>query len=119
VVEDADDARATLQRLLEKEGHTVHVESDGVNGLAAILERAPDVAIVDIGLPGMDGYEVARRARAAGVQACLIALTGYGLEADKLRAHAAGFDSHLTKPAPIDQVLRLVSEAVPSERLAL
>jgi diguanylate cyclase len=111
VVEDAADARATLKRLLENEGHAVHTESDGVNGLAAIVERAPDVAIIDIGLPGMDGYEVARRARAAGVQACLIALTGYGLEADKLRAHAAGFDRHLTKPAPVDQVLRLVSEA--------
>jgi len=116
VVEDANDACATLQRVLENEGHSVHIASDGVSGLAAIIERTPEVAIVDIGLPGMDGYELARRARSAGVQAYLIALTGYGLPADKLRAHAAGFDTHLTKPAAMAQLLKLVSEASPSER---
>ena len=115
LVEDGTDARVMLQRVLENEGHSVYSANDGVSGLAAIIETTPEVAIVDIGLPGMDGYELARRARAAGVQAYLIALTGYGLPADKLRAHAAGFDTQLTKPAALDQLLKLVSEASPSE----
>ena len=113
LVEDAEDARRTLHRLLEGEGHSVCAASDGESGLRAILEQAPDVAIVDIGLPGLDGYELARRARSAGVHAYLIALTGYGLAEDRLRANAAGFDVHLTKPAEVDKLLKLVAEASP------
>jgi signal transduction histidine kinase len=111
VVEDVDDTRATLHRLLEGEGHSVCAAADGESGLRAILENAPDVAIVDLGLPGLDGYEVARRVRSAGVPAYLIALTGYGLPEDRQRADAAGFDVHLTKPAPVDELLKLVAEA--------
>jgi NO-binding membrane sensor protein with MHYT domain/CheY-like chemotaxis protein/two-component sensor histidine kinase len=111
VVEDADDARATLHRLLEGEGHSVCAAADGESGLRAILDRAPDVAIVDIGLPGLDGYELARRVRSAGVPAYLIALTGYGLPEDRQRADAAGFDVHLTKPASVDELLKLVADA--------
>jgi len=111
VVEDADDARATLHRLLEGEGHSVRAAADGESGLRAILETTPDVAIVDLGLPRLDGYEIARRVRSAGVPAYLIALTGYGLPEDRQRAEAAGFDVHLTKPAPVDELLRLVAEA--------
>ena len=113
LVEDAEDARRTLHLLLEAEGHLVCTASDGESGLRAILERSPDVAIVDIGLPGLDGYEVARRARSAGVEARLIALTGYGLPEDKRRASSAGFDVHLTKPAPVAELLKAVAGASP------
>ena len=110
LVEDAADARSTLHRLLEAEGHSVCIAADGESGLRAILERTPDVAIVDIGLPGLDGYEIARRARSAGTRAYLIALTGYGLAEDRLRAIAAGFDVHLTKPAEPANLLKLIAQ---------
>src|SRR5262245_38844309 len=111
IVEDSHDARLSLQRVLEHEGHTVHAEADGEAGLDAILRMRPDVALVDIGLPGLDGYRIARRVRSLGLPTCLVALTGYGLADDKDQAHAAGFDAHLTKPPPMSALLRLVAEA--------
>ncbi|HET7402680.1 MAG TPA: ATP-binding protein, partial [Usitatibacter sp.] len=102
VVEDNADARETLQRLLELAGHAVRTAGDGVAGLQAALAHHPEVALIDIGLPGMDGYEVVRRIRAAeaetGRHALLVALTGYGLPEDRERALAAGFDAHVVKP---------------------
>jgi NO-binding membrane sensor protein with MHYT domain/ActR/RegA family two-component response regulator/two-component sensor histidine kinase len=111
VIEDADDARNSLRLALEVAGHEVHTASDGASGLRALLELRPEVALIDIGLPELDGYEVARRARLAGVNARLIALTGYGLPDDKAQAAAAGFDVHLTKPAAVERILGLVSNA--------
>jgi NO-binding membrane sensor protein with MHYT domain/CheY-like chemotaxis protein len=111
IVEDLQDTRLSLQRILESEGHTVHTASDGPSGLDAILQIQPDVAVVDVGLPGLDGYHLARRLRSAGLTTYLVALTGYGMADDKDRARAAGFDVHLTKPASVDDLLRLVSEA--------
>src|SRR4051812_6320948 len=108
VIEDMDDARQSLRLLLEKEGHRVHTASDGTSGLAALLQLQPDIALIDIGLPELDGYEVARRARAAGVRARLVAITGYGLAEDKSRAVEAGFDAHLTKPAATEVLLELI-----------
>jgi CheY-like chemotaxis protein len=70
----------------------------------------PDIALIDIGLPELDGYELARRARAAGVRARLVAITGYGLAEDKSRAVEAGFDAHLTKPAPTEVLLELIAQ---------
>jgi NO-binding membrane sensor protein with MHYT domain/CheY-like chemotaxis protein len=114
IVEDSSDTRLSLQRILEHEGHTVHAVADGPSGLKAILRYRPDIALVDIGLPGLDGYRLAERLRAAGVGTYLVALTGYGLSEDKKRARAAGFDAHLTKPAPLDELMKLVSEARPA-----
>jgi len=110
VIEDSDDARQSLRIVLESEGHRVHTASDGETGLDALVEMRPDIALIDIGLPGLDGYELARRARVAGVRARLIAISGYGLAEDKTRAAEAGFDAHITKPASVDHLLDLVSQ---------
>jgi signal transduction histidine kinase len=101
IVEDNADAGDSLRRLLELAGHRVRLAADGVAGLQALRERMPDVALIDVGLPLMDGYEVARQARASldGKPApLLVAVTGYGLPEDRERALAAGFDAHLVKP---------------------
>jgi CheY-like chemotaxis protein len=83
--------------------------------LEALLASGPDVAFVDVGLPGFDGYEVARRARAAGSRSHLVALTGYGQIADKQRAVEAGFDEHRVKPV-LDDDLRSSLERASSAR---
>jgi len=111
VVEDNVDARQTLRTLLETLGHEVHEAADGEAGVAAALERRPDLVFVDIGLPLLDGYEVARRLREAKFGARLVALTGYGREDDLQRAREAGFDEHLLKPATLEQ-LRAAIDAV-------
>ena len=106
LVEDNDDARETLSELLRLGGHSVETASDGEAGLQVVLSVVPDVALVDIGLPKMDGYEVARRVRAAidgDKRPYLVALTGYGLPEDRRRALDAGFDAHMVKP--VDNVL--------------
>jgi NO-binding membrane sensor protein with MHYT domain/CheY-like chemotaxis protein len=114
IVEDSQDTRLSLQKVLESEGHTVHTASDGPSGLDTILHVRPDVALVDIGLPGLDGYRLAQRLRSAGLKTFLVALTGYGLGEDKNRARDAGFDAHLTKPPPMAYLLKLVAEAARS-----
>jgi diguanylate cyclase len=111
LVEDMDDARTSLQRVLEHAGHRVLPARDGVEGLKKIMETRPDVALVDIGLPELDGYELARRVRAAGSRTYLVAVTGYGLAADQERARRAGFDAHLTKPASVALLLDTVASA--------
>ncbi len=100
VIEDNADARETLQLLLELDGHRVRVAGDGEEGLAAIEQHAPQIAFVDIGLPRVDGFELARRVRARGGhdKLRLIALTGYGRTEDRQAIEEAGFDMHLVKP---------------------
>jgi CheY-like chemotaxis protein/anti-sigma regulatory factor (Ser/Thr protein kinase) len=100
IVEDSRDSRDMLRYLLEHAGHEVHEAADGPSGVEAILKVRPDIALVDVGLPGLDGYEVARRVRAdaAGGKVRLVALTGYGLPDDHRRSQEAGFDAHLVKP---------------------
>ncbi len=99
LVEDNADARQMLRHLLERTGHEVHEAEDGHAGLERTLTLRPDAAIIDIGLPGLDGYELARRIRAAGhTRMLLVAVTGYGQSGDRLRSSEAGFDAHLTKP---------------------
>jgi signal transduction histidine kinase len=100
IVEDSRDSRDMLRYLLERAGHEVHEAADGPSGVDAILKVRPDIALVDVGLPGLDGYEVARRVRAdeAGAKVRLVALTGYGLPEDHRRSQEAGFDAHLVKP---------------------
>ena len=113
IVEDSRDGRDMLRYLLERAGHEVHEAGDGPSGVEAILKVRPDIALVDVGLPGLDGYEVARRVRAseAGRTVRLVALTGYGLPEDHRRSHEAGFDTHLVKPvdaARLDAVIGAV-----------
>jgi len=99
IVEDHDDARDMLRHLLTQTGHEVHEAADGLAGLYQALALRPDAAVIDIGLPGLDGYEVARRIRAAGdAGVLLVAVTGYGQSGDRQRSSEAGFDAHLTKP---------------------
>ncbi len=79
--------------------------------LQRVQDFAPDIVLLDIGLPEMDGYQVARRMRAAGVCSTIIALTGYGQAADKTLAHEAGFDAHLTKPVDFDALQLLIERS--------
>ena len=109
LVDDNDDMGLLFRTVLEQRGHHVKEARDGIEGLALILAEKPDVAIVDISLPGIDGYEVARRVRAAlGLSVWLVALTGYGDESDRLQALSAGFDTHMTKPVDIELVERML-----------
>ncbi len=114
VVDDNVDAASSLRMLLELEGHEVQVVHDGRQAIDAARAFAPNAVLLDIGLPGLDGYEVARRLRAEPMtRACLlIAITGYGQSDDHARSEAAGFDSHLVKPVEPDRVLALIDEAV-------
>ncbi len=100
VVEDSADARLGVQLLLEQAGHVVETAGDGPEGLAKLGQFHPDVALIDVGLPGMDGYELARVARSQPEtrDIRLVAITGYGQEEDRQRALAAGFDLHVAKP---------------------
>jgi signal transduction histidine kinase len=99
VVEDHQDAREMLLELLALQGHRVEGAGDGRAGLSLIVDSSPDVALIDVGLPELDGYEVARQVRRTlGRAVRLIAVTGYGQSYDRARAKEAGFDLHLTKP---------------------
>ena len=111
LIEDNVDACDTLGRLLALEGHTVAASYDGAAGLQAALEGAFDVIICDIGLPGLDGYEVARRLRAApgGARPYAIALSGYCQLDDRTRALDAGFDQYLVKPIQAETLLALIA----------
>jgi signal transduction histidine kinase/DNA-binding response OmpR family regulator len=115
IVEDTDDFRDILQEMLEDWGHEVSVAKDGLTGAARILELRPDVALIDLGLPGIDGYELARRVRAEarGADLFLVALTGYGGADDRARAQSAGFDRHLTKPISVPELLQVLSQLRP------
>ena len=113
VVEDNEDARETLRMLLEFGGHDVEGARDGEMGLELALARRPDALFVDIGLPKIDGYEVARRLRTVPeYRPFLIALTGYGLPEDRQRALDAGFDAHLVKPATPEAIEAVLSACV-------
>jgi PAS domain S-box-containing protein len=118
VVDDQRDMACSLARLLEGWGHEVDVAADGPSALELALARRPEVVLMDIGLPGMDGLEVARRLREQGVAARLVALTGYGQEEDRLSSLACGFDHHLVKPVDLDELRELIEGASP-DRLAV
>jgi signal transduction histidine kinase len=113
VVEDQDDSRETLKTLLTLWGHQVEVAENGRRGVEKALATQPEVALVDIGLPELDGYQVAEQVRAApsGNRIYLIALTGYGQPQDRKRALQAGFNAHLVKPVDPRELERLLAEA--------
>jgi PAS domain S-box-containing protein len=117
VVDDNVDAAQSLARLLEMTGHEVRLAYDGPSVLEAALDHRPEVVLLDIGLPGLDGFEVAQQIRqeAALSSIVLVALTGYGQNADRQQSQEAGFDHHLVKPASfseIEQILSSVSRQV-------
>ena len=109
VVDDNIDAANSLAQILNLTGH----RAEPVYGPREALERAanfqPDIILLDIGLPGMDGYEVARRIRARGSPVRIVALTGYGRTRDPAHAVRAGFNAHTTKPATVEEVKNIVA----------
>jgi PAS domain S-box-containing protein len=113
VVDDSLKNAASLEVLLSALGHEVHTAHDGMTALELVRELRPDVVLLDIGLPLVDGYEVARRCRQdpAFENVILVALTGYGQEQDRLRSREAGFDAHLVKPVNLEE-LKLVLNRV-------
>jgi CheY-like chemotaxis protein len=114
VVDDQADLARSLARLLKAWGHEVHSAHDGPAALEAAQTHRPEVVLLDVGLPGMDGYEVARRLRGqwdGGLR--IVALTGYGQEEDRLRSRAAGFDDHLVKPVDPDDLSRVIERDPP------
>ncbi|WNG32897.1 response regulator [Archangium violaceum] len=112
VVDDNEDAAEMLGEVLEMDGHRVTVVHDGMAALECLDALQPEVVFLDIGLPGMDGYEVARRIRqrTTGAGLRLVAITGYGQASDRKRSREAGFDAHLVKPVELDAVRVLVAD---------
>lgn len=124
IVDDNEAAALGLAKLLEHEGHTVHTVYDGRSALEAIPRLLPDVVLLDIGLPDIDGYEIAQRVRRIelspeGPVPTLVALTGYGQDSDKRRAQEAGFAHHLTKPVGITELRRVIERIKPVSALGV
>ena len=110
VADDYDDAREMLSFLLTKEGHEVVTAADGTSALASVIEFKPDVAILDIGMPGMSGYDVARALQSQdGPPVVLVALSGLGQNQDRAHAATAGFHHHFTKPLDVNALLTFLS----------
>ena len=110
VVDDNVDAANSLSTLLTMSGHATSLAHDGTEALRLATEEEPDLVLLDVGLPGIDGYEVARRVRRLPRlrHTRLIAMTGYGQESDKLAAAEAGFDRHLVKPVDFDVLVEMI-----------
>jgi len=117
LIDDNPDALDSLRMLLEFVGHEIDVASDGCSGIERVLAWHPEAALIDIGLPDIDGYEVVSRLRAMnlGSRPLLVALTGYGQPEDRQRALAAGFDVHLTKPVDLEELTRILNWRGPLE----
>jgi PAS domain S-box-containing protein len=118
VVDDNVDAATVLELLLQNSGHRVRVAHTGPTGLAAALDYRPDVMLVDIGLPELDGWEVAKRIRQQSAlhNIVLVAMTGYGREPERQRSQEAGFDHHLVKPADFKKVLQILATVAEKAR---
>jgi len=117
IAEDHVDSARCMARMLEQWRHVVRVVGDGAAAVATAREFLPDAILLDIGLPGMDGYEVARtlRTQAEFGETLILALTGYGREQDRQRASDAGFNSHLTKPVDPEVLRKLLAGRVCGE----
>jgi CheY-like chemotaxis protein len=111
VVDDNEDAAVMLSMALEMMGFETVVAHDGYSALEEAARFQPDVALIDIGLPGIDGYEVARQMRGILGHVQLVAVTGYGLDTDRQRSREAGFDHHLVKPVELAAVRALLARA--------
>jgi CheY-like chemotaxis protein len=114
IVEDNADIRELLRLRLERLGHTIDAAADGPAGLQRIVDGKPDMALIDIGLPGIDGYQVAAEVRTKlGDAVVLIAVSGFGQPEDKRRALEAGFDEHITKPADVHDIEAMLTRFPP------
>lgn len=114
IVEDNQDVRDLLKLKLKRLGHAVIDASNGLDGLRIVLDERPDLALVDLGLPGIDGFEIARQARRElGDDIILVAVSGFGQPEDKRRAFEAGFDEHVTKPADVRDIENLLLRLPP------
>ncbi|MHB9144501.1 MAG: PAS domain-containing hybrid sensor histidine kinase/response regulator [Symbiobacteriia bacterium] len=111
VVDDSADTTDSLAKLLHEVGHDVRAAYDGLSALAVAIDFQPEVVLLDIGLPGLDGYTVAERFRQHPMlrHTVLVAMTGYGQESDRLRSHQAGFNHHLVKPTDFSDVQRILA----------
>jgi DNA-binding response OmpR family regulator len=109
VADDNIDAALTLAALLGLQGHDVRTAHDGMQALDEVMRFAPDVVILDIGMPGMNGYKVAAELRERNVDVLLIAVTGWGQEEDRHRSRVAGFDYHLVKPVDFTTLSELLA----------
>ena len=111
VADDNPDALESLAALLRLGGHVVFAAANGALAFESAAQHRPEIALLDIGMPVLDGYEVARRIRAQpwGKQITLVALTGWGQDTDRRRSHDAGFDSHLVKPLDLDKLTQLLT----------
>ena len=111
VADDNNDALESLATLLQLSGHEVYTAANGAMALESAEQHRPEVALLDIGMPKLDGYEVARRIRAQpwGQRITLVALTGWGQDSDRRRSQEAGFDSHLVKPLDLDKLMELLA----------
>jgi len=118
VVDDNVDAAASLRAALELAGHAVETAHDGAVSLSVIETFNPEIVLLDIGLPRMDGYQLARRIRSmpGGDKRLLAAVTGWGQEGDRDRAREAGFDRHMTKPITLQALDALLAAAPAAER---
>lgn len=118
LVEDNLDAAESMQILLELSGHRVRVANDGAEALREVEIEVPDIALIDLGLPGISGYELAGllRDRPGTANAALVALSGYGRDEDQARALQAGFQRHLTKPVDIERLQALIGELLSARR---
>jgi len=111
IVEDHGDSRESLRILLEASGHRVDVAQNGLDGLELALTKHPEIAILDIGIPGIDGYQLAKEIRSADRGTTyLVALTGYGQPIDRRRALEAGFNEHMVKPVDRERLMRIVRD---------
>jgi two-component system, sensor histidine kinase len=121
LIEDNPDFRDALRDLLEMWGHRVEEAADGKRGLERVVASRPEIALIDLGLPGLDGYNVAKaiRAAAGGDRIRLIAVTGYGQPADRDRARDAGFDAYVVKPVDEEELLRLLENVGVAPSVAL
>jgi PAS domain S-box-containing protein len=108
VVDDNEDAAVMLETLLSMEGHSIRVAHDGKAALKVADEFQPEVCLCDIGLPGMNGYELASRLRSLFPDSFLVSVSGFGREEDRLRSHEAGFNDHLVKPVEFDDLIKLI-----------
>ena len=118
VADDNQDSADSLSLLLTLKGYEVWTAHDGLEAVKAATTHQPDVALLDIGMPKLNGYEVARHIRGQpwGKRMLLVAITGWGQDADKQRAQDAGFDHHLTKPVVLDDLRKLLATAAHSGR---
>lgn len=114
IIEDDEDAREAMRALLELSGHSVQVAEDGARGLELARAARPDLTLIDIGLPGMDGHEVARQLRATpeGKGMVLVALTGYGVP----EGTDSDFDAHLVKPVDMEELSAILEHLSPPTR---